>query len=87
MSHFRSAVIIVVGAFCVTFGTLTFIEYRHMAAIVQRGEHLKFQPESAWIWAALHTTMIFGIIGIVAVIVAVLHSVWDLVRSRRSKPS
>jgi hypothetical protein len=87
MKRFRDAVIVAVGGFAVTYGVLVFIEYRILAAHQRPEDDAKFPPEVAWVFAALHTTAIFGIIAGVGVIIAVLWSIFDYFRSRRRKAS
>jgi MFS superfamily sulfate permease-like transporter len=85
MKRFRDAVIVVVGSFAVVYGVLVFIEYRVIAAHQLPEDHPKFPPEAAWVFALLHTTLIFGIIAVVGVTVAILWSIFDYFRSRRQR--
>ncbi len=86
MKRFRHAVITVVGAYALTYGVLVFIEYRVLAAHQQPEDHAKFPPDAAWVSAALHATMIFGIIAVVGVAIAVLWSIVEHFRSRGHTP-
>ena len=83
MNRFRHAVIAVVAAYAVTYGVLVFIEYRFIAAHQLPEDHLKFAPEAAWVFAALHATMIFGAIAVIGFLLAVLWSICAYFRSRR----
>src|SRR5262245_52305727 len=83
MKGFRHAVVVVVAAYAVTCGVLVFIEYRLIGAYQLPGDHPKFPPEAAWVFAALHATMIFGAIAVIAFLLAVLWFICDCFRSRR----
>jgi heme/copper-type cytochrome/quinol oxidase subunit 2 len=87
MKRFGHAVIAVVGAYAFTYGVLVFIEYRVLAAHQQPEDHPKFPPEAAWVFAALHATMIFGVIAVIGVAVAVVFTIWEFFRSRRRRLS
>ena len=85
MNRFRHAVIAVVAAYAVTYGVLVFIEYRFIAAHQLPEDHLKFAPEAAWVFAAIHATMIFGAIAVIAFLLAVLSFICEYFRSRRRR--
>ena len=72
MNRFRHAVIAVVAAYAATYGVLVFIEYHFIAAHQLPEDHLKFAPEAAWVFAAIHATMIFGAIAVIGFLLAVL---------------
>src|SRR4029077_2539502 len=72
MKRFRHAVIAVVAAYAVTYGLLVFIEYCFLAAHQQPEDHPRFPPEAAWVFPALHATMIFGVIAVIGFVVAVV---------------
>jgi hypothetical protein len=85
MNRFRHTVVAVVAAYAVTYGVLVFIEYRFIAAHQLPEDHLKFPPEAAWGFAALHATMIFGAIAVVGFLLAVLSFICEYFRSRRRR--
>jgi phosphatidylglycerophosphate synthase len=85
MKRFRNAVIAVIGGFLATYGLLVFMEYRLLAAHQLPQDHPKFPPEAAWIFAGLHTTLIFVMLAVVGVAIAVLWSIFEYFRSRRQK--
>jgi hypothetical protein len=88
MKRCGHAVIAVVGAYALTYGVLVLIEYRVLAAHQQPEDHPKFPPDAAWVFAALHATMIFGAIAVIGFLLAVLWSICAYFRSRRhSVPS
>ena len=80
---FRYVVVAVVTAYAVTYGVLVFIEYHLIGAYQRPGDHPKFPPEGAWVFAALHATMIFGAIAVIGVLLAVLWFICECLRSRR----
>jgi hypothetical protein len=45
----------------------------------------KFPPEAAWVFAALHATMIFGAIAVIGFLLAVLSFICEYFRSRRRR--
>src|SRR4029077_10904565 len=75
----------VVAAYAVTYGVLVFIEYRLIGALQLPGDHPKFPPEAAWVFAALHATMIFGSIAVIGFLLAVLSFICEYFRSRRRR--
>ena len=85
MNRFRHAVVAVVAAYAVTYGVLVFIEYRFIGAHQLPEDHLKFPPEAAWVFAALHATMIFGAIAVTGFLLAVLWFICECFRSRRRR--
>jgi hypothetical protein len=85
MKGFRHAVVAVVAAYVVTYGVLVFIEYRLIGAHQLPGDHPKFTPEAAWVFAALHATMIFGAIAVTGFLLAVLWFICECFRSRRRR--
>ena len=85
MKGFRHAVVAVVAAYVVTYGVLVFIEYRLIGAHQLPGDHPKFPPEAAWVFAALHATMIFGAIAVTGFLLAVLWFICECFRSRRRR--
>src|SRR5262245_11615378 len=85
MKGFRHAVVAVLAAYAVTYGVLVFIEYRLIGAHQRPGDHPKFTPEGAWLFAALHATMIFGAIAVIGVLLAVLWFICECFRSRRRR--
>jgi hypothetical protein len=85
MKGFRHVVVAVVAAYVVTYGVLVFIEYRLIGAHQLPGDHPKFPPEAAWVFAALHATMIFGAIAVIGFLLAVLWFICECFRSRRRR--
>src|SRR5262245_47402573 len=85
MKGFRHVVAAVVAAYVVTYGVLVFIEYRMIGANQLPGDQLKFPPEAAWVFAALHATMIFGAIAVIGFLFAVLWFISECFRSRRRR--
>ena len=65
MKGFRNAALVATAAYAITYGVLVFIEYRWIEAYQLAGNHAKFPPQAAWVFAALHATMIFGAIAII----------------------
>ena len=64
MKGFRHAALVVTAAYAITYGVLVFIESRWIEAYQLAGDRAKFPPQAAWIFAALHATMIFGAIAV-----------------------
>jgi len=85
MKGFRHAVAAVVAAYVVTYGMLVFIEYRLIGAIQLPGDHPKFPPEAAWVFAALHATMIFVAIAVIGFLLAALWFIYECFPFRRRK--
>ena len=85
MNRARHVVVAVVAAYAVTYGVLVFIEYQLIGAHQLPEDHLKFPPEAAWVFAALHATMIFGAIAGIGFLLAVLSFIWEYFRSRRRR--
>ena len=85
MKGFRYTVAALLAAYLVTYGVLVFIEYRLIGAIQVPSNHAKFAPEAAWAFAALHATMIFGAIGVIGFLLAMLWFICECVRSRRRR--
>ena len=85
MKGFRHAAIVVTAAYTITYGVLVFIEYRWIEAYQLAGDHAKFLPQAAWIFAALHATMIFGAIAVIGFLVAVPWFICECFRSRRRR--
>jgi len=85
MKGLRPAIGTVVAAYAVTYGVLVFIEYRLIAANQRPGDHPKFSPEGAWVFAALHAAMIFGAIAVIGVMLAVMWFICECFRSRRRR--
>src|SRR5215510_7688658 len=85
MKGFRHAAVVVTAAYAITYGVLVFIESRWIEAYQLAGDHAKFPPEAAWIFAALHATMIFGAIAIIGFLLAVLWFICECFRSRRCR--
>ena len=85
MKGFRHAVVAVVAAYVATYGVLVFIEYRLIGAHQLPRDHPRFAPEAAWVFAALHATMIFGAIAVVGFLLPVLWFIWECFRSRRRR--
>ncbi|MGB9473794.1 MAG: hypothetical protein WCE87_01865 [Candidatus Udaeobacter sp.] len=83
MKGFRHAVVVVLAAYAVTYGVLVFIEYRLIGASQLPGEHSKFSPQAAWVFAAFHATMIFSAIAVIGFLLAVLLFICECLRSRR----
>jgi len=73
----------VVVAFAATYGVLVVIDYCMLLAHQRPEDHPKFPPSAAWVFAALHTVIIFGVVAVVAVIVSIVFSIWRFFRSRR----
>jgi hypothetical protein len=90
MKRFRHPVIAVVTAFAITYGVLVFLLYRSMIAEQLHpttGYPPKFYPETAWIFAAVDTLIIFAVITIIGFIVTVIASSWRSFRSRHRNHS
>ena len=85
MKGFRHAVVAVVAAYVATYGVLVFIEYRLIKAPSDPGITRSSHPEEAWVFAALHATMIFGAIAVIGVLLAVLWFICECFRSRRRR--
>lgn len=85
MKGFRHAVVAVVAAYVVTCGVLVFIEYRLIGAHQLLEDRSKFPPEAAWVFAALHATMIFGAIAVIGFLLAVLWFICECFCSRRRR--
>ena len=85
MKSFRHVGIAVVAAYVVTYGVLVFIEYRLIGTRQLPGDHPKFPPEAAWVFAALHATMIFGAIAVIGFLLTVLWFICECFRSRRRR--
>src|SRR5262249_6496640 len=85
MKSFRYAVVAVVAAYAVTYGVLVLIEYRLIEANQRPGNHAEFPPEGAWLFAALHATMILGAIAVIGVLLAVVWFMCECFRSRRRR--
>src|SRR5262245_28787546 len=85
MKGFRHVVVAVLAAYVVTYGVLVFIEYRLIGAHQLTGDHPKFPPEAAWVFAALHATMILGAIALIGFLLAVLWFICECFCSRRSR--
>ena len=83
MKGFRHAVVVVIGAYAITYGVLVFIEYHWIEAVAV--DHARFTPEAAWILAALHATIIFGAFALVGLVLAVLWFLCECFRSRRRR--
>jgi len=85
MIGFRHAVVAVVAAYIATYGVLVFIEYRLIGAYQLSGDHPKFPPEAAWVFAALHAAMILGAMAVIGFLLAVLWFICECFRSRRRR--
>jgi hypothetical protein len=85
MKGFRHTAVVVMTAYAITYGVLVFIEYRWIEAYQLAGDHANFPPEAAWIFAALHATMIFGAIAIIGFLLAALWFICECFRSRRRR--
>ena len=85
MKGFRNAALVVTAAYAITYGVLVFIESRWIEAYQLAGNPAKFPPQSAWIFAALHATMIFGAVAIIGFLLAVLWFICECFRSRRRR--
>ena len=73
------------AAYAITYGVLVLIESRWIEAYQLAGDRAKFPPQAAWMFAALHATMIFGAIAIVGFLLAILWFVCECFRSRRRR--
>jgi ABC-type transport system involved in cytochrome c biogenesis permease subunit len=85
MKGFRHAALVVTAAYAITYGVLVLIESRWIEAYQLAGDRAKFPPQAAWMFAALHATMIFGAIAIVGFLLAILWFVCECFRSRRRR--
>ena len=85
MKGFRHAVVAVVAAYVVAYGVLVYIEYRLIGAHQLPGDHPRFPPEAAWVFAAFHATMIFGAIAVIGFLLAVLWFICECFCSRRRR--
>ena len=85
MKGFRPAALVVTAAYAITYGVLVLIESRWIEAYQLAGDRAKFPPQAAWMFAALHATMIFGAIAIVGFLLAILWFVCECFRSRRRR--
>jgi hypothetical protein len=85
MKGFRHAVIAVVAAYIVTYGVLAFIEYRLIGGHQLPGDHANFPPEAAWVFAAFHATLIFGAIGVIGILLAIVWFICECFCARRRR--
>ena len=85
MKGFRHAALLVTAAYAITYGVLVLIESRWIEAYQLAGDRAKSPPQAAWMFAALHATMIFGAIAIVGFLLAILWFVCECFRSRRRR--
>jgi hypothetical protein len=85
MKGFRHAALVVTAAYAIIYGVLVLIESRWIEAYQLAGDRAKFPPQAAWMFAALHATMIFGAIAIVGFLLAILWFVCECFRSRRRR--
>jgi hypothetical protein len=85
MKGFRHAALVVMAAYGITCGVLVFIEYRWIEVYQLAGNHATFPPQAAWIFAAVHATMIFAAIAIIGFLLTVLWFICECFRSRRRR--